>query len=106
MKVLLANVPFQKRGDFLNLSTRLPLLYLMEETLGFSCKDPQEKIYGLLGLVNSGGDSIQLYPDYEQPTEKLYAQMTRHMLKTRGLEVLSFMNDRSICNIPTLPSWY
>lgn len=105
IKVRVEKVAFENRQHLQNYNTRLTLPGLMLETWSFECKDPRDKVYALLGLVNSGTDSLRVYPDYELPVERLYAQITRHIIKTKGMEILSFHNDRSISNLSTLPSW-
>ena len=71
-----------------------------------ACTEKHDKIYSLLSLINGGPQVAGIEPNYQIPVERLYAKTTKQILIEHGnLNHLSTMNDRSVCNLPDLPSW-
>lgn len=108
-KMFLERNPFFSRGE--NKQSSLPLLDLLMETFMFSATDPRDRIYGLLGIASRNVESPQIYPDYDKPVEKLYAEVTRliiaHLaeLGTPKLETIAMVRDSQKRSIPSLPTW-
>ena len=98
-----------KMDTFVELEGRnasLSFTDLVYNTWPLKCKEPHDKVYSLLSLVKPGPGSFEVYPDYKKPVEELYATVTKEILKAQGnLNHLSTLNDRSVTNIPSLPSW-
>jgi hypothetical protein len=63
---------------------------------------PQDKIYGLLGLA-SDRDVLGIVPDYRLPCHEVYEATTRALLREGHVSVLSFCQLSQ--KIPNLPSW-
>ncbi|KZM24929.1 hypothetical protein ST47_g3927 [Ascochyta rabiei] len=68
------------------------------------CKDPRDKIYGLLGLLWKNRD-INLRPDYNLPVGKVYLQATEAIISQSAgdLQFLTGLGLNSDCH--HLPSW-
>lgn len=108
-KVFLKENPFFSRGE--NKQSSLPLLDLLFQTFMFKAMDPRDRIYGLLGIASRNAESPQIYPDYDKPVEKLYAEVTRLMiahlveLGTPKLQTIAMVRDSQKRTIPSLPTW-
>jgi hypothetical protein len=58
------------------------------------CHDPRDIVYGLLGLVNFAGKSIEIVPDYTKPITAVYTELARAVIEDRR-------NLSTIC-VPTI----
>ncbi|PGH04637.1 hypothetical protein AJ79_07034 [Helicocarpus griseus UAMH5409] len=95
---------FEKR-DKAAVPKEFSLESLIFDTWTFRATDPRDKIFGVYGLLNRTGKEIWR-PDYHKPVEEVYAEATKKIMQQSGeLRMLSAALDRSIRNIPTLPSW-
>lgn len=78
--ILLANlgylrVPFDAWNEQQNVGRhRLPLLRRLRETAGRQCRDPHDKVYAILSLVNEN-EARKIRPDYRKPFPELLAEV-------------------------------
>lgn len=64
---------------------RTPLAALVADYRHFSCADPRDKIYGLLGLARRE-ESLLVKPDYTKPAHKILEDAVIQLVQTRGSE--------------------
>ena len=79
-----------------------------------SCKDPKDKIYGVIGFGEWNVDEANIQPDYSLSDEALYEEVAGKILESRGgLDLLeevlpeqSLHNDTRIKHLPSwVPDW-
>lgn len=70
----------------------------------FTCSDPRDKVYALLGLCRDDLSSQPtLLPDYNLPVTDVYRRFANYIIrKTGNLDILAVGTTRSL---PGLPSW-
>jgi hypothetical protein len=78
------------------------LLYHQEK----SCRDPRDRVYGLLGIL-SPSERSQFPVDYSRPVRDIYIDVVDYLLTTtRSLDVIcASINFPVHQNIDGLPSW-
>lgn len=81
------------------------LLFLLHLFWGNEATDPRDKVYALLGLaVDEHSDSI--IPDYEKPTNEVYAELVRDVITREGnLNIFSYCSGPDINERDGIPSW-
>jgi len=99
LRVLERGIDFTGRG----------LFDLVRETQQRQCKDPRDKIYGILGTVienDPGFIHLVRMVDYEAvSTQVLYTEFARFYIQDQGdLRILQCCNF-SLANIEGLPTW-
>ncbi|KAH8589519.1 heterokaryon incompatibility protein-domain-containing protein, partial [Bisporella sp. PMI_857] len=63
-------------------------LHLLTRFKNFRATDPRDKVYGLLGIVNSYLDPLGIMPDYRWTLEKCYIHTaTKIIAQTRNLDI-------------------
>lgn len=68
-------------------TTLLPLLRIFRTK---QAKDPRDKVFALLGLVQHWGDSSKIVPDYALDQEQIFWQTTTTLIRnTKSLSVLT-----------------
>ncbi|KAL4730836.1 hypothetical protein ACLX1H_002878 [Fusarium chlamydosporum] len=90
----------------------LSLAQLLQVTRQFQCKEPRDKVYGLLGLHVTDSIMEKITPDYssETSTEKIYEDVARLMLESES--PLRFLSSTGTfgeyeCSGPSwIPSWH
>ncbi|KAI2633889.1 heterokaryon incompatibility protein-domain-containing protein [Xylaria nigripes] len=74
----------------------------------FKCKDPRDKVFGLLGLVRSPNDPL-IRPDYSKSELEVYKDAAKYVLVTEGtsrkLPILAFTGVGQCRRLRELPSW-
>jgi hypothetical protein len=94
-----------QNGDQAPLPKILSLENLLFETWTFRATDPRDKIFGLYGLLTKVGPA-SWRPDYSKPAAHIYADATKEIMKNANeLRMLSAVLDKTLRNIPDLPSW-
>jgi hypothetical protein len=75
-------------------------------TRGFQCKDPRDKVFGVLSLVTDvGPDDETLRVNYAAGVEQVYQAVAQwEMTKNESLELLSYCS-RKTGRHPDMPSW-
>ncbi|KAF2119506.1 heterokaryon incompatibility protein-domain-containing protein [Lophiotrema nucula] len=87
----------------------IPFARFMCEMREFSCSDPRDRVYGLLGLRSIGSDPenslLFVKPDYSLPVHELYEQVAKKMIVEQKQTYLlsAVYHDRKI--VDDLPSW-
>jgi len=77
----------------------------------FRSKEPQDKVFGLLGLIQKAArvrnlPECSIEADYRKSVAQVYAEATFHMIRDMcNLLPLSMVSDRSRVQIQDLPSW-
>ena len=105
----------QRRINSLSISSKLrlggklqeysKLLDLLYDTRRFSCSDPRDKVYGLLGITTEDIHNKFITPNYNLPTEEVFKSFVLwEVLNNRNLRVLGLSSDRK-SNMHSLPSW-
>ncbi|KAH8681905.1 hypothetical protein BX600DRAFT_544374 [Xylariales sp. PMI_506] len=83
------------------------LYRLIYQFFPFRATDPRDKIYALLAISHlhpSLKDTID--PDYSIPVEHCFASLTKFLMQEmNGLNILSWVQDRSMRVTEGLPSW-
>ncbi|MCJ1394390.1 hypothetical protein MMC18_007268 [Xylographa bjoerkii] len=83
------------------------LLQLLERTEACQASDPRDKVYALLGLVDTHLSEVIPLPeaDYTRPLVRVYCDTTRYIISfTQSLEVLCY-NVHPARSEEALPSW-
>jgi hypothetical protein len=76
------------------------LFGLLLHTRHCKCKDPSDKIFGLLSLFD---ESLGISADYSMNTTEVFNKVALVLLETVGLGILSPVQGKS--SIPGLPTW-
>jgi hypothetical protein len=80
-------------------------LHLLTRFKNFRATDPRDKVYGLLGIVNSYLDPLGIMPDYRWTLEKCYIHTaTKIIAQTRNLDILNVPAE-SFTQTRPFPSW-
>jgi hypothetical protein len=79
-----------------------PLFNLLQASRYFSCSDPRDKIYGVLGLA-SDIDLLHICPDYTKPPEEVLTDTARRIIRSNC--VLDLLNHVEYPKALNLPSW-
>jgi hypothetical protein len=92
---------------------------ILKLTRHFSCKDPRDRVYGLLSLPTVDNVKKSIVPDYEKTTDEVYIEIARKILDSSfSLSLLSSVQLDSEANLimkpwnpyaqhynPKMPSW-
>jgi len=71
-----------------------------------NCKDPRDKIYGLLGMVEGNGSHVETLIHHRQPVELLYERVARILIQQGIIDTLLFCRPRSSLELPSwVPHW-
>lgn len=83
------------------------LVPLLEATRNRSCKEPRDRIYGLLGLVHNWRFTEPITPDYALSIEELYITATwKAMIETQTTLLLAYNRPNKTLNLPSwVPDW-
>lgn len=81
----------------------------LEENLYYyrvlECKDPRDQIFAVLGISSNQTQKLQIQPDYTQPVEELFVDVSRRIYITESaLYPLTVISGHDISNA-TIPSW-
>ncbi|KAF7591830.1 hypothetical protein BBP40_001027 [Aspergillus hancockii] len=94
-----------QNGDKASMPKTMSLENLLFETWTFRSTDARDKIFGLYGLLTKVGP-VSWRPDYSKPAAHVYANATKEIMRSAGeLRMLSAVLDKTLRNIPDLPSW-
>ncbi|KAE8358627.1 hypothetical protein BDV27DRAFT_163403 [Aspergillus caelatus] len=94
-----------QKGERASMPKALSLENLLFETWTFRSTDPRDKVFGLYGLLLKAGP-VPWKPDYSKSIAQVYADTTKEIIRNAGeLRMLSAVLDRSLHNVPDLPSW-
>lgn len=81
------------------------LLDLILESRSFACKDPRDKVFGMLGITGQHTGSAYLTPDYSiQPEEVFRKFVLWEILNNNSLGVLGSSSDKAGSQYSS-PSW-
>jgi hypothetical protein len=81
------------------------LLQNMQSYSSLQCRDPRDKIYALLA-VSSDAKKLAIVPDYAQPPETVFVQITvRHIQNYEDLRTLAFVCLWANPSDTSFPSW-
>ncbi|KAF5692875.1 heterokaryon incompatibility protein [Fusarium denticulatum] len=96
----------QKNNQAL-IHTDVDLVPLLEATRNRRCKEPRDRIYGLLGLVHHWRFTEPITPDYSLSVEELYITATwKAMIETQTTLLLAYNRPRKTLNLPSwVPDW-
>jgi hypothetical protein len=99
----MAMAQLMKQGDRWAESDQMSMKRILIDVLfsfrDFCCRDPRDKIYGLLGLLPS---TINIIPDYNKSAETVFAEATlRLIMHSNNLEILG----QACSHNRNLPSW-
>ena len=108
------------RGDFVPPSARVRLsshwLRILNEGTLFEVRDPRDRIYAALGIIQSRATRFNIehvpdvetatFPiDYAKPVSAVYQDVVKHLINTnRNLDILQVFEDRR-SRADDLPSW-
>ncbi|KAK5710000.1 Folylpolyglutamate synthetase [Elasticomyces elasticus] len=71
-----------------------------------SATDPRDKVFALLGLVQTVGTTFYIQPDYAKSAEDVFAEVTtKHISTLQDLDILSAVEDCLARRFLKLPSW-
>jgi hypothetical protein len=86
-----------------------PVAELRFELQNLQWKDSKDSIYAVLNILYDWGGKIEIKPDYDQPTVRIFEDFTMSSLsRQKGLSLLESceINSRSIPELPTwVPDW-
>ncbi|KAI4950584.1 hypothetical protein J4E91_004469 [Alternaria rosae] len=101
---------FHNRWRLLNPPTTqektLPFTFAQLLTLArmTECKNPEDKVFALLGIVPRGAFGITA--DYSKSPEQVYIEALRCLIdETKNLNCLSWVTDLSVRKFPRFPTW-
>jgi hypothetical protein len=81
-------------------------LRVIGESAFCQATDPRDKIYGMLGLLDSNGDEPFIRPDYCLTLEQVYVDFVTAEIRSTGrLDALAFAGMGGDQRLGTLPSW-
>ncbi|KAI0442629.1 heterokaryon incompatibility protein-domain-containing protein [Xylaria telfairii] len=84
------------------------LAFLLSNYRSMKCKDPRDKVFGLLGLVR-GGDHALIRPDYTKNEIQVYQDTAKYIFTVEGtsrkLIALAFAGIGHCRRLQELPSW-
>lgn len=98
--------PFASRNKYLRLGTKQPLvkllraLYVATGMGDLQCKDPKDKIYGLLGMAADVAE-LGIVPDYSKKPDEVFEQVARSLIGTGHLDILKWCRSRRVQS----PTW-
>jgi hypothetical protein len=91
---------------------------ILKLTRGFGCKDPRDRVYGLLSLPMVDNIKKSIFPDYEKTTDEVYIDIARKILESSSSLSLLSSVQRDSANLvmkpwnpyaqhynPKMPSW-
>lgn len=85
----------------------VPLTFRMtlHEARGSLCKDPRDRVYGLLNICSPyDREKLGIVPDYTLPTANIYRDLTCGFISAHGsLNILLSAGLKR--NLPSVPSW-
>ena len=74
--------------------------YVRSGAIGLQCKDPRDKIFGLLGIVSDAAD-LGVVSDYKKSAEEVYEGVARALITKQGhIDILKWCRSRQ-CHPPT-----
>ncbi|CAM1503541.1 Fc.00g011320.m01.CDS01 [Cosmosporella sp. VM-42] len=74
--------------------------YVRSGAIGLQCKDPRDKIFGLLGIVGDAAE-LGIVSDYSKTAEEVYEGVARAMITKQGhIDILKWCRSRR-CDPPT-----
>jgi hypothetical protein len=87
-------------------TARLPAVVMLERLRKKRCRDPQDHVFGVLGLTNLAGNiNAGLIADYAKPVDEVFRDATRAIIEeTRRLEVICSA-QRSPFDEDDRPAW-
>ncbi len=98
---------------------RFTFAEILKLTRHFGCKDPRDRLYGLLSLPTVDDTKKSIVPDYEKTTDEVYIDIARKILESSSsLSLLSSVQRDGSANLsmkpwnpygqhynPRMPSW-
>ena len=83
------------------------MLDLVEESRAFTCTNPRDKIYGMLGITNEETQGEYLTPDYDSPPGDVFRKYVLwEILHNKSLRVLGVSSDKARSGAEfASPSW-
>jgi hypothetical protein len=70
--------------------------YIRSGAIGLQCKDPRDKIFGLLGIVEDAAN-IGVVADYSKSAEEVYMLVTRGLVTKQGhIDMLKWCRSRRL----------
>jgi hypothetical protein len=111
-QTLRAELDLQATAEQRGTPERLTLSDLLHQARITEASDPRDKVYAFIGVSTSlrlifyDDPTVDLTPDYQKSVSEVYTNTARFALQATGnLEILSYVQDRSIIETPDLPSW-
>ncbi|KAI0490358.1 HET-domain-containing protein [Xylaria cf. heliscus] len=93
-------------GSFRDLIDLEKLLYL---TFNFRAADPRDKVFGLIGVARSTGDTTLVVPDYNLPVEQVFQNAARVVFslspERRTIHILALAGTGFSKRPKRMPSW-
>ena len=86
---------FQRGGGKLNLLELLHTSYVRSGGLGLQCKDPRDKIYGLLGMASDASE-LGIDTDYTKTADEAFEQVARYLIARGHLDILKWCSSRRV----------
>ena len=102
---------FDESGVEVKVAKRRGLEMLLHATQTFSCSDPRDRIFSVLGIASDYDDCDLLRPDYEKSVEKVFEDVARYLILHRvppTISILSFAGigfSKARKEAKELPSW-
>ncbi|KAI1453490.1 heterokaryon incompatibility protein-domain-containing protein [Annulohypoxylon moriforme] len=71
-----------------------------------NCKDPRDRIYGIMSMLHESESNVQIIPDYSAPIAEVYQRVVlEHIKQHETLTILHECGGTQSSSIPNLPSW-
>ncbi|RYP03650.1 hypothetical protein DL765_010435 [Monosporascus sp. GIB2] len=92
---------FASRSRYLRLGTKEPLFrllrasYVRAGTGGLKCKDPRDKVYGLLGIAADVAE-LGITPDYSKTADEVFEQVALYLIRTGHPDILKWCRSRRV----------
>lgn len=90
---------------FLSRSERTGIDEIIRSLRHKLCKDPRDKIYGLLALLEQNTPSLPIRPDYSIPIGDLYRQVTEIIISQSDGDLRYLTGSGLGSDVYGLPSW-
>ncbi|KAG7284760.1 hypothetical protein NEMBOFW57_009371 [Staphylotrichum longicolle] len=82
------------------------LLFYLRSGMGYKATDPRDYVYALLGLAEDR-EALGIIPDYTQPVEDVFTDVTRRLVANGYTDSLAFaLSTKATTGLPSwVPDW-
>jgi hypothetical protein len=83
------------------------LLGVLKATMASKCKDPRDRVYGVLNMLDPRESNAGIIPDYTLSAAEVYRNLVVHFIAHyKSLDILSYTRlERPRSRVIGLPSW-